>query len=142
MAITLANSIVNQSFLGKGLKSPLTVDPATKDFSKVQGSENIKQCVLDLIMTSVGERVMNEDIGASVNEMLFMDVVAVADILPVRIIETINRYEPRVTDVVATAEITGETQVDVHVSWKLKSTGSKDSLVYPFYVEPAQGGIE
>jgi phage baseplate assembly protein W len=137
----LANSLLEETVLGKGLKSPLQEDPATGDFARISGAENVKQCIKDLLATSIGERLMNEDAGADLQDLLFSDPDAVVDLAPRRVADAIRRYETRVKDVRVGAERVGDRQVDVEVSWTLRSTGTRDSLVYPFYVEPPQGGV-
>lgn len=139
--VTLANSLLEQSVLGTGLKSPLTVDPTTNDFARVSGADNVRQCILDLLDTRIGERVMNEDMGADLPEMTFENIVGVVDILPDRIRRIILRYEPRVYNVTVTAAQVSRTEARADITWVLRATGQPGSLVYPYFLELAQGGL-
>jgi phage baseplate assembly protein W len=142
--LKLATSLVEIEVLGSGLKSPLIEDPATGDFVRVEGVDNVKDCIIGLIETRIGERVMNEDFGTLATEMLFEDQQSVIDVLPLRIIEAINIFEPRVAKVTARAQPfeNGGTQgVVIQVTWTLLSTGMADSLTYPYYLESEGGGL-
>lgn len=139
--IKLANSLLETQILGKGLASPLVVDSSINDFKRVEYAENVKQCIMDLIDTRIGERVMRENVGTEIHALLFESQTAVIDIMPVQIVQAIERYEPRVTRVSAVARPEGDNIVHTLVSWILRATGKQDSLVYPYYLEPAEGGI-
>ena len=137
--IELANSLVARSVLGKGLLSPLEIDPGHLDFKRVEGAENVKACIIDLITTRVGERLMNEDIGTLLPDALFENREGILDILPIQLVEVITRFEPRVAQVQAIAKPFGETGVNVELSWVLRSTGRRENLVWPFYLNTTDG---
>lgn len=142
--ITLANSLVERSVLGIGLASPLTPDDTIGDWQRLEGADNVKACIIDLISTRVGERLMFEDIGTTIPELVFESVEGVLDILPFQLVEVIKRYEPRVIRVACTAEAFSTDKgdgVNAKLSWTLRSTGKRDNLVWPFYLEPPEGGI-
>lgn len=139
--LVLGNSLLEDGILGKGLKSPLVKSETTGDFETVSGDANVKQCINDLLELEFNERVMNEDMGVGLRSLLFEDTLAVIDLAPRRIVEAIGRYEPRVRNVRATGRQTGIRSAEIDVSWTLRSTGSRDSLVYPFYTEPPAGGV-
>ena len=147
MAVTLrlANTLVQNQVLGKGLAFPMREDPTNGDFLGVAGADNVKQCIIDLITTRVGERLMNEDLGTEIADSVFESQQAVIDILPLRVREAINQFEPRVQSVTASAVPfsldNGLRGVKLNVSWVLRSGGGRDSLVYPYYLEPAEGGL-
>lgn len=141
----LANSVVEQASLGRGLKSPLEEDPLTGDFKTLVGPDNVKQCIIDLILTRVGERVMNEDLGTELPSLIFETTDGVVDVLPLKVIDVIRRHEPRVTRVTAKAyveELNGSATVVLDLSWVVKATGRPDNLVYPFYTDSnASAGV-
>lgn len=137
--LQLANGLIDREALGKGIHFPLTVDPATNDFKMVEAEEAIKESLFWLISTRVGERVMNEDLGTLVSESLFADIEAVQDVLPFQLAEAIARHEPRVTDVKMKTERTGLTELRITITWVVRATGRRDSLVYPYYTEPSGG---
>ncbi len=140
--LQLANTLIERAALGKGLKSPISIDPFTKDFETTEGADNVKQCVIDLITTRVGERVMNEDFGTHLPPLLFENIDGLIDILPVHVIEVLTRFEPRIFDVQARAVRYAETTINLQISWTVKATGRRDNLTYPFYTEPLEGGTK
>jgi len=139
--LNLANSLIDVDTLGKGFKFPMTVDPATNDWQLSKYEENVKECIYWLLATRIGERVMNEDIGTTITESLFMNIESLAVILPNQITEAITRYEPRVTNLRVKVERTGETELRATLTWTVRATGRRDNLVYPYYTEPPVGGI-
>lgn len=137
----LANTALEETVLGKGVKSPLETNPTTGGLVTLSGSENVRNCIMDLISTRVGQRVMREDYGIEASDQLFENPLSVVDVVPLRIVEGIRRFEKRVKDVRAVGRQISNTLVHVEVSWTLRSTGARDSLVYPFYVSPPYGGV-
>jgi phage baseplate assembly protein W len=132
--LELANQLVDVASLGKGFASPLCQDDATGDFKTVEGHENVRVCIRDLITTRIGTRVMNEDIGTEVLSLLFENIKGVVDILPFHLKEAIERHEPRVRDVQVRAQQQGDTAVEAYVSWVVRSTNRRDSLVHLFSI--------
>lgn len=143
--LQLANVLIERAAFGKGLKSPLEQSKYTGDFVRLEEADNVRQCVLDLISTRVGERVMNEDLGSEFPPLLFENASGLVDILPVHAREVITRFEPRVRDVTARAQQFGSVAtgfgVNVFIAYTLRSIGRRDNLVYPFYLEPPEGGV-
>lgn len=135
--VELANSLTNVGVLGKGLKSPLTNDPGNGDFETVSGADNVRQCLKDLLLTRVGERVMNEDFGTRIPDALFDDRAGIIDVIPLQIVEAVQRYEPRISNVSVTAAPYQENGVLIRVTYRLRSTGRRDNLVYPLYLSPS-----
>jgi phage baseplate assembly protein W len=139
--INLANSLIEQAALGIGLQAPLTTNPQTGDFVRLSVADNVRSCILDLLSTRVGERVMNEDFGTLIPLAIFENSEGLIDVLPFRVKEAITQYETRVTRVTCTVDIIDPTTTRLNVGWVLKATGKRDSLVYPYYTEPSAGGV-
>lgn len=142
MALTLANSLVEQASLGSGFVSPLTIDAATGDLARVVGEENVDNCIRNILNVSVGECVMNEDMGVELSAHLFRSQQVALEVLPMKIKEALLRYEPRIHNVSVTAQPVGETGVVLRITRTIRATGKTASLVYPYYLEPQQGGAE
>jgi phage baseplate assembly protein W len=137
----LANYLLEQEVLGQGLATPLVSDPLTGDFQTINGEDNVTQCILDLLLTRPGERLMFEDFGTSIPSSLFANKPALMQVLPIQVTQAINQFESRVTNVSATAIDAGPTAVQITVTWIVKATGTPGSLVYPIYLQPAAGGV-
>jgi len=139
--LSLANSLLDRDTLGKSPKLPLTTDPATGMFQIASDEDEVKESIILLLDTRIGERVMAEDVGTLISQALFSNIEALRDILPGQIVEAISNFEPRVENVRATSQQTGPTELRVTVTWVVSATGRADSLIYPFYTEPPAGGI-
>ena len=74
--------------------------PVTKDLPILKNANAIRRSVRNLVQTIPGERFFNPDLGSQVRSSLFDFVdFATADVIEDEIIETIERYEPRVENV-------------------------------------------
>jgi phage baseplate assembly protein W len=139
--LVLANQVLQPAAFGKGLAFPLQIDPVTQDFKRSSGEENVRQCLMCLISTPIGSRVMAEDVGIDLMGILFENVVGACDILPHRIREAIERYEPRVAKTVVTASplpANGAKGVGARIEYVYRATGRRDNLVWPYYLENAR----
>ena len=139
--LELANSLVEREPLGRGLASPLSIDPVTKDFRRLEGPDNVKQCIIDLLTTQVGERVMNEDFGTRLPPLLFENADGLVDVIPVHVVEAISRFEPRVRNPKARATVIGNSTIQVQISWEIRTSGRRENMTYPFYLQP-EGNLE
>lgn len=75
----------------------MSKNPFTDDVSVVKNDNCIKQSIRNLVLTTPGEKPFQPDIGSRVNDLLFEPLDAfTADTIKDEIINTINRYEPRV----------------------------------------------
>lgn len=132
-----AESLVEGSAYGKGLKPPFEKDPLTGDFARTTGSENLKACLLGLCVQRRGERLHHEDEG--IDSPLFESLEAAAAVLPYRA-QALVASDPRVHRVTAAPRKLGERALAVDVEYEERATRTKNNLVYPFYLEPTVGG--
>ena len=89
---------VSRSF--KDISLSFEPHPVTKDLPILKNANAIRRSVRNLVQTISGERFFNPDLGSQVRSSLFDFVdFATADVIEDEIIETIERYEPRVENV-------------------------------------------
>lgn len=89
---------VSRSF--KDISLSFEPHPVTKDLPILKNANAIRRSVRNLVQTIPGERFFNPDLGSQVRSSLFDFVdFATADVIEDEIIETIERYEPRVENV-------------------------------------------
>lgn len=135
MTLSLANDLLDEENLyGQTWKNPPRIDPLTSKFETADGPAAVEEAIRNLCRTQVGEIPMNEDQGIDTAEMLFEDPKPLVDILPIRYVEAIRRYEKRVSDVRAKGSYNKEAKaVTVEVSYRNRATGSRSSttLVTP-----------
>lgn len=80
-------------FLSSFDKSPLS-----NDLARMGSDNSVKQSVRNLVLTSIGERLFQPDIGGNVWHMLFEPITGfTADDLKKDILNTIKQNEPRVS---------------------------------------------
>jgi len=132
---------MGQDFLGTGWAFPVLPDP-TGGLRYVSGEASIQDCLLVLLQTATGERVMRPDFGTTAPTLVFAPgSPANLRTLENSISDAIQAYEPRVEldSVVAEPAPGQENQVVVSVSYRIRRTNTKANLVFPFYLDTAGG---
>jgi phage baseplate assembly protein W len=77
----------------------------TKDLVLIKNEDSIKQSIINIILTSQGERFFNPEFGSNVYNMLFENISPqTSTTLRKLILTAINNYEPRaeVQDIIVT----------------------------------------
>ncbi|GGR38787.1 GPW/gp25 family protein [Streptomyces netropsis] len=130
-----------EAFLGRGWRFPLLPD-ASGRLPYAAGEESVRDCLLVLVRTALGERVMRPSLGTRAPELVFApgsgrtlgeleDSVRVA----------IRDFEPRaaVVEVRARPRPGEEWRVTVTVDYRVRATGRHESLVFPYYLDGGAG---
>ena len=128
-------------FLGTGWVFPVLPDPAGR-LSYAVGEDSIRDCLLVLLQTATGERVMRPDFGTTAPTLVFAPgSPANLRVLENSITEAIQVYEPRVAldSVVAEPTPGEENTVVVSVTYRVRQTNTKANLVFPFYLDTLGG---
>lgn len=132
---------MGQDFLGTGWAFPVLPDPAG-GLRYVSGEASIQDCLLVLLQTATGERVMRPDFGTTAPTVVFAPgSPANLRMLENSISDAIQAYEPRVEldSVVAEPTPGQENQVVVSVSYRIRRTNTKANLVLPYYLDTVGG---
>jgi phage baseplate assembly protein W len=123
-------------FRGCGWRFPL-VPGAGGGFSYVSGQDNITQSLRILLRTVLGERLMRADFGTAAPEMLFdadsdQNLHRLEDVIA----DAVGQWEPRVAleSVLARRSPSDDTEVEVVVVFRVLSSNTKDTLVFPYYL--------
>ncbi len=127
---------MGKEFIGKGWKFPILPGP-TGTLAWSEADDNVEQSLRLLLLTRVGERVMRGTFGSRLGEMVFRP----GSDQNLRAIErevtgVILASEPRVDvlSVLAEADAIDPTLVTVSLSYRVRRTNSRESLVFPFYL--------
>jgi len=68
----------------------------TKDVQTVTNEDAVKQSIINLLLTNVGERVFNPNFGSEVNKILFENITPQTTSSLIGLVENaIENYEPR-----------------------------------------------
>ncbi len=125
------------SFLGRGWKFPVQVDPVTGRIMMSEGEDDIAEAIQIILMTYRGERVMRPNFGSGLNDFVFgLTDPTTLGVLESDIRNAIMSWEPRVTNVTVKVETdqANSEQLWIHIEYAVRSTNNLFNLVYPFYI--------
>lgn len=81
----------------KDISFDLTKNIVTNDLKVLTNSEAIKNSVKNLVLTKIGERLLNKYIGTRIGDYLFeLNIIFVSSEIKSEIRNVINTFEPRV----------------------------------------------
>jgi phage baseplate assembly protein W len=127
---------MDKSFLGKGWGFPLEFDPVLKAVRMVSEEEDIAESLRILFATRTGERVMQPTYGCGLHALVFETVNErlVSDIQEA-IEHAILFFESRVhlERVSVDAHRSNEGLLLIDVDYSVRSTNTRNNIVYPFY---------
>ena len=132
---------MGQDFLGTGWAFPVLPDSSGR-LSYVAGQASIQDCLLVLLQTATGERVMRPDFGTTAPTLVFAPgSPANLRMLEGSITDAIQAYEPRVEvdSVVAEPTPGQENKVVVSITYLIRQTNTKANLVFPYYLDTVGG---
>jgi uncharacterized protein len=123
-------------FLGKGWRNPIGL--ADGAVAYVESEESIRESILIILGTARGERVMRPEFGCALNELVFApNSTTTAALAKFYVKEALTKWEPRIhlLEVDAAPDPDEAGCLNIEISYQVKTTNSKDNLVYPFYLE-------
>lgn len=125
------------SFLGRGMKFPPQINPATGRFVTVQDEESVKQSIYLILMTQKTERFLRPEFGSNIMNYTFMDTnLTMLNIMSREIANDILKNEPRVEDVDINIDSTSKKGcLIVNINYRIRETNISDNLVFPFYLD-------
>ena len=130
------------SFLGTGWSFPPEFSRARAGVRMVADEDDVRQSLVVLFGTALGERFLRPRYGLDMHEMLFEPVsTTTKTYLEDRVRTTILVYEPRIDLLAVALDTTAlpEGRVTLVVEYAVRATNSRYNLVYPFYLS---GGSE
>jgi phage baseplate assembly protein W len=102
--------------------------------------ENIHESVKTILRTFRGERVMRPEFGAVAEDILFSDLsVEVLTALEEGVQAALEECEPRIANVSVSAERENQGELNVEISYLVRTTNNLFSRVYPFYILEGAG---
>jgi phage baseplate assembly protein W len=132
---------MNEPFLGTGWRFPILPDDSGR-LAYAQGEESIAQCLVVLLQTALGDRVMRPDFGTEAPQLVF----APGSDQNFRLLEesiraAVRDFEPRVEldEVLVEADPDAEFVVTVSITYRIRRSNTKANLVFPFYLGVVAG---
>lgn len=129
----------DRQFLGAGMKFPPQIDPGTGRFAVAAREQSVRESVYLILMTNRGERWLVPSFGSQMMSYAFMDTSpTMLRMLSDDIREMLLSQEPRISDVDVTADPELKNgALLISVDYTVASLHTKDSLVFPFYLNNA-----
>lgn len=123
-------------FLGRGWAFPIRPDAGGR-LQFADGDGDVAQSLRLLLATAAGERVMRPTFGTDAPGLVFAPGSAAnLRLLETRIREAVRDFEPRVMldSVTAVPDPEEPERVSVDVTWTVRRTNTRASMVFPFYL--------
>lgn len=131
-----------KAFLGVGWASPPAVDTGG-NIALAAYEEDVRQAILIILGTAKGERVMRPDFGAGLKTLVFEPInTTTMALIKVRVQEALVEWEPRIDQVAVevTAPQRALGQLNIGISYRIRSTNTFYNIVYPFYLTEGTEG--
>ena len=126
--------MVDDNFLGRGVAFPFNVGRYNQiDSSKYE--ENIRESIIIILSTKLGERVMRPDFGCRIHELLFApNTIDTHNLAIFYVTEALGKWEHRINLSSVDVASTSENAININIDYRIKDTNSFYNLVYPFYL--------
>ncbi len=128
--------MINADFLGKGWKFPFTVKNGR--IASAAEEDSIKESILIILGTAKGERLMRPGFGSGLYNLVFApNNTSTATMVEFYVKEALLEWEPRieVLKVDVSSDANSGNKLEITINYLVKSTNTKENLVYPFYLE-------
>jgi phage baseplate assembly protein W len=128
--------IDENSFLGRGWSFPPVFTRGDHGVQMVDEEEDIKQSLIILLSTIKGERLMQPDYGANMEDLLFEPLtVSFAQRMSGQIERAILFFEPRIkTDDISYNQDNENGLVEIRIDYTVVATNNRRNIVYPYYL--------
>jgi phage baseplate assembly protein W len=131
---------VTNEFIGQGWAFPIRTSP-TGGIALVSGSTEIEEAMHIVLSTSPGERPMRPDFGCRLNDFVFSPADSTtAGLMAHEVRSALERWEPRVNvmGVDVRVDPMERNVMYLHISYQVKGSYDRRSLVFPFYTIPEE----
>jgi len=129
-----------QDFTGRGWAFPPKID-AQGGLALTDERSEIEQSIRIILTTTPGQRVMRPTFGCRLRELVFSPNNSATAALARRFVEeALGMWEPRIVvkGVEARADETNPHCMVIEITYQVKATHDRRSLVHPFYLIPEE----
>jgi uncharacterized protein len=127
-------------FVGAGLVFPVGVD-ARGRFALARSGNDIDQAIRIILLTPPGQRVMRPTFGCQIHDLVFApNDATTAGLAEYYVREALTMWEPRIQLLTVSAAPDPEhpERLLITISYLIKATHDRRSLVFPFYRIPGE----
>lgn len=122
----------------RGIAMPFRIEPGTGRVAQSSGRAKLRENLLHLLRTSVGERFLRRDYGAGLRDVLQEPhAEAMQALIERRVVAAVGRFEPRVAIQEILVERRGDTVV-AELVYRIGTDAEPDHVAVPLDV--ADGG--
>ena len=132
---------VTNDFLGAGWAFPVAVDRASGLIALSRRERDIEEAITMILLTPKGQRVMRPEFGCQIHDLVFAPNDATTAGLAVYYVEeALLMWEPRIRliDVTAAPDPRNGDRLLIEISYEVKATYDRRTLVFPFYRLPGE----
>jgi len=133
-------SKLRRPFIGQGVSFPLQV---TRQGSLALSAEdlNIRESIVIILMTDLGERVYRPNFGCRLSELAFAPMNReTLTLMRIWVQEALEQWEPRIiVRQVLTLPRQEEGRVDLIIQYEIRANHDQRSMVFPFYLKSEEG---
>ncbi len=133
---------MSEHFVGAGWAFPMRTDPGGA-IALARRDREVEEAMRLVLATAPGERPMRPEFGCAVHDLVFAPANdATAGRIRYEVRTALDRWEPRieVREVTVTPAPDDPAVLHIDVRYAVRGTNNPRSLVFPFYVIPAEGG--
>lgn len=126
---------MDKDFLGVGVSFPFRIEKGKVAWSQYE--ESIRESIMIILGTAIGERIMRPDFGCALHDLVFsVNDTSTATLAEFYVEEALKKWEPRieVINVVARSDSNEHEMLNINVEYRDISTNNRYNLVYPFYL--------
>ena len=128
---------LEDNFIGTGWSFPPAFDPASGRVEMRTGIADIEESLRIIFTTRLGERVMQPQFGAALDQHLFDPMNSSRlSYLEDQIKRAILYHEPRIdAENISVAPDEAEGLLMIAIGYKVRGANSRFNFVYPYYLE-------
>ena len=128
---------LEDNFIGTGWSFPPAFDPASGGVEMRTGIADIEESLRIIFTTRLGERVMQPQFGAALDQHLFDPMNSSRlSYLEDQIKRAILYHEPRIdAENISVAPDEAEGLLMISIGYKVRGANSRFNFVYPYYLE-------
>ena len=126
------------SFLGRGWSFPVRVHEKEGTIRLSEYAQDIRESIWIILSTAKGERVMRQDFGCGIHDLVFEVINTTAlSAIEEGIRQALATFEPRieVSQVKALSDSGNDGQLRISIDYLIRGTNNLLNLVYPFYIQ-------